>query len=47
MENIVQQSLHKLMRDLQQAAAASPQLMMTEFEPQLTSPCYIGNASEG
>lgn len=47
MENIIQQSLHKLMRDLQQAAAASPQLMMTEFEPQLTSPCYIGNASEG
>ena len=47
MENIVQQSLHKLMRDLQQAAASHPALMTTEFEAELASPCYVGNASQG
>ena len=47
MENIVQQSLHKLMRDLQQVAASHPALMTTEFEAELASPCYVGNASQG
>jgi SecY interacting protein Syd len=47
MDNRVQQSLHKLMRNLQQQAVSHPQLMETEFESHLASPCYVREASEG
>lgn len=47
MDNRVQRSLHKLMCDLQQAATSHPQLMVTEFEPQLASPCYVDEVNEG
>lgn len=47
MENIVQQSLHNLWLRIQQAAASQPQLLITEFEPELASPCYTGDGREG
>ncbi|MDC8830386.1 SecY-interacting protein [Alteromonas gilva] len=47
MENIVQKSLHKLMLELQQAAATQPQLMTTEFDPELNSPCYTTHVEAG
>ncbi|NVK54027.1 MAG: SecY-interacting protein [Alteromonadaceae bacterium] len=47
MENIVQKSLHKLMHELQSAAATQPQLMTTEFDPDLSSPCYTSTVEAG
>ena len=47
MDNIVQQSLQKLMGKFAKAAQTSPSLLTTEYDRELASPCFTEVAEDG